>query len=267
MIMSYREILEILAAFITVLVPIVTVIWWFRHRRKNGSRGQENPLEFCHIDELFSREPNAASLNGKPIRIPYVKRSKREWNGAGTGGRRILIIGHPQSGKTREAIELIEAYGKKLGADTVLSPRYLDIPSELPEIKYDGRRGNANDLIFFFDDLQNKWESRDFTYRFEETIKFLENHCRSLLVVATARKSGFEDIAKKNSDFWNTFHKIELLDFDENETRSLLERTLETFDLSCEDKVKEDIVKTRDGKASTLVLFLRTKAEEKRHGR
>ncbi len=233
-----------IAALITILWALTIVVQYFKNSfRKKIDIRDSFPFKVIKPDEL--QDNLAATVKG----LQYVQRPKSlikaSGNKIGT-----LITGKPHAGKTREALEVVRRIKRDVTVlipDSKASIEPFKVPNDI-----------RSDVVLFLDDLPNYYASpKEFHESFERTVKTLDDACNSVYVVTTARTTELDKLYEYPDNFWDRFEKIELAEFEDEETRNLIDELCKHFEITIDSDAKEQIARENDRTPKNIVFFFK----------
>lgn len=239
----------------------------------NNSDGQRIifPYEITHTQDLHKKLRSPIS-----DLIPYVSRE----NVVVTWQRnKIVIIGDPGTGKTREAMEIIRQLDHDRKSVILLSSEGVHVPTMLPdEVK------NADQVILFVDDfsrrqadasytkeLQEQASSfSDETTRLKKTIAFFEEECEleNFYVITTILTEELKYLRRVGTDVnvLEQFERVELTLLRREEVMKLIENLAIHFDgMEVDAHAREKLVEFSNGTFSPMVRFFSLKHDKGRY--
>ena len=243
--LSGVDIHDLAALFVIIagIAAVIRLIIMWRHYKKEKVTPIEFPFDSTSVEELPKK------LNIMFSELPYIERPKTKTNAKNTclGS---LVIGKPYSGKTKEAIEML----RKIRGDlTILIPKgrgtiltFEVIPNEI-----------KGDVILFLDDLPRYYvKPKEFQDSLEKAIEMLKKTCASVSMVATARSTELDKLYEySSSSFWNNFEKIELGEFERQQTDQLLDVLCRQLNMTMDADAKVIIAAENDRTPKNPVIF------------
>lgn len=246
---SFWKIVTAVSVLIGIIVGLITIRQYLRER--NSYKTEIRVLfPFTVIKPEELQDNLATTVRG----LRYVERPKSRTDAS---GNKIgtLIIGKPHAGKTREALEVVGGIKRDV---TVLIP---DSKASIEPFKVPNDIGS--DVVLFLDDLPNYYASpKEFHESFERTVKTLDDACNSVYVVTTARTTELDKLYEYPGNFWDCFEKIELAEFEDEETRNLIDELCKHFEITIDADAKEQIARENDRTPKNIVFFFKEMNEK-----
>ncbi|MHC1599417.1 MAG: tetratricopeptide repeat protein [Candidatus Methanospirareceae archaeon] len=251
-VMTFDEITEILSgvslshivAVVAIIGGIIGIVRYLEEKfHKKDEIRDSFPFKAIRPEEL--QDNLAMTVAG----LRYVERPE-SIIGASESKIGTLITGKPNAGKTQEALEVVRGIRRDV---TVLIPESKASIGSF-KVPHDIR----GDVVLFFDDLPNYYaRPKEFHESFERAIKILDGACNSVHVVVTARTTKLDRLYEYPGKFWDGFDKIELVEFENEDTYNLIDELCRHFGMEIGADAKEKIVRENDRTPKNIAFFFK----------
>lgn len=204
------------------------------------------------------------------ITLPYIPHGGYD----GSAGTRFLIVGDPESGKTREALEIIGKLDRLRPRTIIYSLDGLQLPNKIPStIKKD------SSVVLFIDDF-----GRDMQYykkrppvlstrggfprpldKLQVLLYILEQQFADLVVVITISTEDYK-LLKKEDEGQNVllqFKTVVLGEFNTRQIERSLEMIVKTLHIGLADEHRDRLLKVTFNSIAGLCFFFHTLHYEK----
>ena len=258
---THSELIQSIDAIVNISVVIINIVFvyllWFRGRSNVDNTLTENPLTQYSIEQLLARLGQHGSkvpwIDRQAISISYLRRHNR-----------IVISGHMNIGKTREAIEVIRLAidNDLISPERIYQPsvgfRLLDLPSLRKSIE--STMELQEPILLFMDDFPRYYFKGSLDL-IDETINVLET-CRDLYIVITARD---EEITKEHSDWFQkqNFVNLRLGPLSKNQMTEFVNRASNALGVSIDRMAADIFVERSIGYPEFVLIGLRRVVAEK----
>jgi hypothetical protein len=176
---------------------------------------------------------------------------------------KMIIVGGPGVGKTREAYELIKYYSRVLGAEYVYyGTGYVELPTQMPK-DFPVRK-----VMIFIDDYDYRListASKDYYEReaaivssvanLRRLLDFFEKRTELCCFVVTVNSTRLPFSLKNESAIGN-FTLIKLTAVEQETYSAYLDELISMFNLQTTDDVKNRLLSHSDGRFDTLSIFV-----------